>query len=332
MKKVIIAISGGVDSSVAAAILKNKGYNVVAVFMKFWKDNLEAEKNARKVAKKLNIPFHIIDVKKEFKKRVVDCFIKDYEKGKTPNPCVQCNKYIKFKFLFKKALEMKADFIATGHYARIKNNQLFVAKDKKKDQSYFLWNLKNLDKILFPVGDYEKREIRKMAEKLGLDVCRDSQEICFINKDISSFLKKRIKNNNGDIILNGKKIGKHNGLHFYTIGQRKGINIGGIGPFYVVKKNYRKNELIVAQSNFNEALYKKEMKVNKVNWINKPSKFPFKCRVKIRYLASSVICTIYETRTTRYKIRFSAPQRAVTSSQSAVFYKKNKVLGGGIIM
>jgi len=326
MKKVIIAISGGVDSSVAAAILKNKGYNVVAVFMKFWKDNLEAEKNARKIAKKLNIPFYIINVKKEFKKRVVDYFIKDYEKGKTPNPCVECNKYIKFKFLFKKALEMKADFIATGHYARIKNNQLFVAKDKKKDQSYFLWNLKNLDKILFPVGDYEKREIRKMAEKLGLEVYKDSQEICFINKDISSFLKKRIKNSNGDIVFNGKKIGKHNGLHFYTIGQRKGINIGGIGPFYVVKKNYMKNELIVAQSNFNDALFKKQLYFSHSNWISNV-KFPLKCKAKIRYLSDSVDCVVNKN-----KVVFLKKQRAVTSGQSIVFYSHGKVLGGGIII
>jgi len=326
MKKVIVATSGGVDSSVAAAILKNKGYNVVAVFMKFWKDNLEAEKDARKVAKKLDIPFYIINVKKEFKKRVVDCFIKDYEKGKTPNPCVECNKYIKFKFLFKKALEMKADFIATGHYARIKNNQLFVAKDKKKDQSYFLWNLKNLDKILFPLGNYEKGEIREMAKKLGLDVYRDSQEICFIDKDISSFLSEKIKNKKGDIVFNEKKVGKHNGLHFYTIGQRKGIKIGGIGPFYVVKKNYRKNELIVAQSNFNDALFKKELYFSHFNWISNV-KFPLKCKAKIRYLSNSVDCVVNKN-----KVVFLKKQRAVTSGQSIVFYSRGKVLGGGIIM
>ncbi|MBU3923041.1 tRNA 2-thiouridine(34) synthase MnmA [Patescibacteria group bacterium] len=335
-KKVIVAMSGGVDSSVAAALLKQKGYDVVAVFMKFWKESksinrccsLESQTDARTIAKKLNIPFYIIDVRKEFKKRVVDYFISEYEKGKTPNPCIECNKFIKFNVLIKKALELKADFIATGHYARIKNNSLYIAKDKSKDQSYFLWVLKDLNKILFPIGDYDKKEIRSLAKKFNLPVFekKDSQEVCFINNSVEEFLNKRIKFKKGDIIFNKKVIGKHNGLHFYTIGQRKGIGIGGIGPFYVASKDFKKNELIVIKSDSDDSLFKKELKFSKSNWfIN--VKFPLKCKAKIRYLSKSVDCVVNKD-----KVIFLKKQKAVTSGQSIVFYSNGRVLGGGVIM
>lgn len=359
-RKVIAAMSGGVDSSVAAALLKNIGYDVVGVFMKFWSETLisadknadlrgsenrccsiEAQMDARRVASKLKIPFYVIDVRKEFKKRVVDYFVDEYKKGRTPNPCVECNRWIKFKFLLEKMMQLKADYIATGHYARknqkskIKSQKLLVAKDEKKDQSYFLWQLnqKQLSKILFPIGDYTKKEVREMAKKFGLPVYekKESQEICFAT-NIYEFLKSRIHANEGDIIdVDGKKVGEHEGLYLYTIGQRKGIKIGGIGPFYVVDKDFKKNALIVAQSDFNEALFKKEFTANEVNWINKV-KFPLKCSVKIRYLTKSVPCTVYKIQATKYKIQFSAPQRAITPGQSAVFYKRNQVLGGGVIM
>ena len=221
-----------------------------------------------------------------------------------------------------------------------------VAKDKTKDQSYFLWTLnqKQLKKTSFPIGEYTKSQVRAMAKKWDLPAYekKESQEICFIpDSDINKFLKKRIGVERGMIITTkGEKVGEHEGLAYYTIGQRKGIKIGGIGPaspslggpFYVVDKDFKKNALIVAQSDFNEALYKKEMKVKSVNWINEPSKFPVKCSVKIRYLTKAMPATIYELRATKYQIRFSAPQRAVTPGQSAVFYKGNEVLGGGVIM
>ena len=348
--KVIVAMSGGVDSSVAAAILKKNGFAVIAVFMRFWKQpgirdenkccSAEAQMDARRVAAKLKIPFYVIDARKEFKKQVVDYFIQEYRKGRTPNPCVECNKYIKFKFLLDKMSELSADFIATGHYARIKNLKLLVARDKTKDQTYFLWTLsqKQLEKILFPIGDYTKTEVRGLAEKFNLPVFgkKDSQEICFTT-NIYEFLKSRIHTNKGPIITNnGGKIGEHRGLIFYTIGQRKGIEVNG-GPFYVVDKDFKKNALIVAQGDFNDALYKKEMIVGGVNWINKPSKFPFRCNVKIRYLHKAMPAIISRINTNRgtnnYKciVKFNQPQRAITPGQSAVFYKGTEVLGGGVI-
>lgn len=369
--KVIAAMSGGVDSSVAAAILKKNGYDVVGVFMKFWsqsgkiRENLccsaEAKADAQKIAAKLEIPFYVLDVRKEFKEKVVDYLIDEYKNGRTPNPCVECNRHIKFGFLIKKMMELKADYIATGHYARISgklqaprnksqtnpkyqisNYKLLVAKDKIKDQSYFLWTLTQdqLKRTLFPVGDYTKKEIREMAKKWNLPVYKkkESQEICFIpDSDINKFLKKRIGIKKGLIItVDSKKVGEHEGLAYYTIGQRKGIKIGGIGPFYVVDKDFKKNVLIVAQGDFDDALFKKEMMVKGVNWINKV-KLPLRCKVKIRYLTPAVSCTVFKIQSSKlnqnskFKIRFAKPQRAITPGQSAVFYKGNEVLGGGII-
>jgi len=317
------------------------------------------------VAKNLGIPLKILDVRKEFKKRVVDYFINEYKKGRTPNPCVECNRWIKFKFLMEKMMELKADYVATGHYARIIQNakckmqndnskckiyKLLTAKDKQKDQSYFLWTLtqKQLKKILFPIGDYNKKEVREMAKKWGLPVCekRESQEICFIpDADIRGFLESRIHAEKGDILtIDDKKLGEHEGLAYYTIGQRKGIKIGGIGPastrqpslggpFYVVDKDFKRNALIVAKSEQAVELYKKEMEVEKVNWIRLDSRRRadarqgFRCRIKIRYLAPSAPATIK-----RNKVVFDKKQRAITPGQSAVFYKRNEVLGGGIII
>jgi len=323
--KIICAMSGGVDSSVAAAILKTRGYDVVGVFMLMHKNSNPHD--ARIVAKKLGIKFKIIDVRREFKKRVVDYFVSEYKKGNTPNPCVECNRWIKFNFLIREMLKQKADYVATGHYAKTKNKKLFTAKDTKKDQTYFLWRLnqKQLSKIIFPLGDYTKEQVRGMARKFNLPVAekKDSQEICFAVPR-RSFARAKA----GDILTTeGKKIGEHKGLIFYTIGQRKGIKIGGIGPFYVVDKDFKNNALIVAQSDFNEALYKKEMIVKNVNWISKPKRFSIHCNVKIRYGHKAVPCVVSKT-----KIKFLNPQRAITPGQSAVFYLKNEVLGGGVIM
>ncbi len=339
--KVIIAMSGGVDSSVAAALLKKNGFEVIAVFMRMHEHSNPSD--ARKVAKILNIPFYVLDVQKEFKKRVIDYFLKEYKKGNTPNPCVECNRWIKFKFLFAQLNKLKADYITTGHYARVKNGKLSTAKDTKKDQSYFLWTLKQkqLAKIIFPIGDYTKEQVRGLAKKFSLPVFdkKDSQEICFINTCIEDFLKKYIKAKPGPIItIDNKKVGEHKGLIFYTIGQRKGIEIGGIGPFYVVKKDFKKNALIVSNppaGGRNKDLLRKETLVKNVNWIlDKP--FSGKCKVKIRSMAKPVPATIKKN-----KIIFDKPQRAITPGQSAVFYapaealakagKGNEVLGGGII-
>jgi len=343
--RIVVAMSGGVDSSVSAALLKEAGFDVIGIFMKFWAgDRLnkeynrccskEAEKRARKVASILKIPFYVIDFKKEFKNHVVDYFLVNYKKGITPNPCVVCNKQIKFGLLLKKSKSLGVDFVATGHYVRLKkqNNELSLikAKDKEKDQSYFLWKLNQnqLKRILFPVGGYMKSEVRKMAKDFKLPVfdTPESQEVCFIPKTTNEFLKKYLKTKPGRIInLKGKVLGEHQGLWFYTIGQRKGIKLSG-GPYYVVDKDKKKNELIVSKNK--KDLYKKQIVLKQINWLSKKEpKLPLKVQVKIRYHHKSAKAVIAK----KYILKFDKPQKAITPGQSAVFYEKNKVLGGGII-
>jgi len=372
-------MSGGLDSSVAAALLKRAGFSVVGVFMKFWseleKDGLigvsnrccspEAEVRARKVAKILKIPFYVFNFEKEFKKRIVDYFLEEYKKGVTPNPCVVCNKEIKFGLLLEKALALDADFIATGHYTRIRKfvnskqirYSLMAAKDKEKDQSYFLWmlNQKQLSRILFPIGDYTRKEVENLARKFKLPVlkAKKSVEICFVKTTINDFLRKHLEEKPGKIIcltpgVKQKVVGEHKGLWFYTIGQRKGIGLPG-GPYYVLDKDLKKNLLIVTKNE--KDLYKKELIAKNVNWIRAPSnrlvldraqkicalvsgkepKLPLKIKAKIRYrheLARAAIYKIpntpkenkFPTGQAKYKILFSSPQRAITPGQSVVFY------------
>ena len=321
-------MSGGLDSSVAAALLKRAGFSVVGVFMKFWsepeKDGLigvsnrccspEAEIRARKVAKILKIPFYVFNFEKEFKKRIVDYFLEEYKKGVTPNPCVVCNKEIKFGLLLEKALALDADFIATGHYAlkhevksqksKVKSYKLLRAKDKEKDQSYFLWmlNQKQLKRILFPIGDYTRKEVENLARKFKLPVlkAKKSVEICFIKTTINDFLARHLKQKPGPVVEQvhygvNQIIGKHNGLWFYTIGQRKGIGLPG-GPYYVLDKDLKTtthpppsrpkggplNLLIVTKNE--KDLLKKELICKNVNWISgKEPKLPLKIKAKIRY-------------------------------------------------
>jgi tRNA-specific 2-thiouridylase len=347
--KVIVAMSGGVDSSVAAALLKKQGFDVVGIFMKFWKqgrssDNrccsVESEKLARLTAKKLNIPFYVLNVEKEFKSKVVDEFLKEYKKGNTPNPCVVCNKEIKFGFLIKKALSLGADFVATGHYARQKNSKsssarsvnLFEAKDKDKDQSYFLWQLdqEQLKHIMFPVGKYTKPEVRELAKKFKLPTVKtpESQEVCFVQDTVNNFLSKYLSVKPGNVVdVSGKILGKHNGLWFYTIGQRHGLNIPQ-GPYYVVNKNIKKNYLVVSKSQ--KDLEKEYFVANKVNWIV-PQKLPINANIKIRYKSNFAKAKIIKEKKNSVKIIFNKPQKAITPGQSAVFYKGNQLLGGGII-
>jgi len=317
-KKVVVAMSGGVDSSVAAALLKKQGYEVVGVFLKLWPSF--NEQRARLVAKKLDIPFYVFNFVKEFKNKVVDYFLKQEKAGLTPNPCVVCNKEIKFGLLFKKALSLNADYIATGHYVSFKNGKLLKGKDKNKDQSYFLWKLnqKTLKKALFPMGSYTKTEVRKLAKKFKLPISdvKESQDICF---------KVKLAEKPGNVIdTDGKVVGKHQGLWFYTIGQRKGIKLAN-GPYYVLNKNIKRNILIVTKNE--KDLYEKELFVKNVNWINKEVKLPLKVNVKIRYRHKSALAEFDGK-----KIKFFKAQRAITSGQSAVFYKKNELLGGGIII
>lgn len=322
--RVIVAMSGGVDSSVAAAILKDRGYDVVGIFMLMHKNS--NPQDAKAVAKKLKIDFKVMDVRKEFKKRVIDYTLKEYESGNTPNPCVECNKYIKFRFLLEKMAQLKADYIATGHYARIKNKKLFIAKDAKKDQTYFLWTLnqKQLSKILFPLGDYIKEQVRGLAREFKLQVFnkKESQDICFTMPRRSP---DSIGTKAGPILnTNNKKVGEHKGLAFYTIGQRKGIEISGAKSYYVIRKDFKKNALIVSQSQ--KDLMQKEMIIKNINWTGgKP--YTGKCKVKIRSTAPMVSASIKGNR-----IIFDKSQRAITSGQSAVFYLGSELIGGGVIL
>ena len=348
-KKIIIAMSGGIDSSVVAALIKERGMEAIGIFMRLYPNSLRgSEKKAQKVAEVLGIPFYVLNLEKEFKKKVIDYFLKEYKKGRTPNPCVVCNKEIKFGLLLKQAKKMGGDFLATGHYVRkskIKNQKskvtykLLRGIDREKDQSYFLWQLdqNRLKHILFPLGDYTKKEVRNLANgfKLSISESSESQEICFIKDTCNDFLAQHIKQKPGPIVEQvhdgvKKIIGEHNGLWFYTVGQRKGIKLPG-GPFYVLDKNLKKNLLIVSKNK--KDLEKKELIAENVNWIsgNKP-KLPLEIKAKIRYRHKLASATIYrKIRDTKYKILFKRPQRSITPGQSVVFYQGAELLGGGIV-
>lgn len=349
-KKVLVALSGGVDSAVSAALLKKQGFEVVGVFFNMGKWGSKGLGKAKKIAKKLNIPLKIVDARKEFKKKIIDYFIESYKKGITPNPCVVCNREMKFRLLFKLLKKLKADYIATGHYALIKvrpfpsptsrgipqGRTLIKAKDRTKDQSYFLYKLtqKELAKIIFPLGEYKKTDVKKIARKFKLPVLGDeeSQDICFLaDSDINKFLRKYIKPKFGNIVDEKKNIlGKHKGLPFYTIGQRRGIEIGGTGPYFVIAKNPRKNELMV--SNDPKKLFTRKFFVNKVNWVNKGVKLPILAKIQIRYHAEKISAIIKPNKSGKLMIEAKKPLRAVAPGQSAVFYRGDELLGGGTIL
>jgi tRNA-specific 2-thiouridylase len=350
-KKVVVGISGGVDSAVSALLLKKRGYEVVGAYMKLWREKnsaLEAkskneEENARKVAQEIGIEFIVFDLQKEFKKEVVDYFVSEYASGRTPNPCVKCNREIKFGLFFKKALEIGADFVATGHYVKIRRNivgayVLAMAKDLNKDQSYFLYNLKQdqLGKIIFPLGGYTKEEVRKMALEKNLSVHnkQESQEVCFVaDKYYGDFLKRqKIKLKEGDIInKSGEVLGRHKGLPLYTLGQRRDIRIGGTGPYYVVGIDYKKNVLVVSGSCDDADILTKRFSLKEVSWISgKRPELPIHAKVRTRYRMESVAATIF-AENKKIRVELNKKSRAVVSGQSAVFYMKGEVLGGGII-
>ncbi|MFC1644579.1 tRNA 2-thiouridine(34) synthase MnmA [Patescibacteria group bacterium] len=341
--KVIVGMSGGVDSSVTARLLQKKGYEVIGVYLDFWKN--ESDKNngyedAKKVAKILGIELHKIDARSEFKREVVNNFLREFQEGRTPNPCVICNPSMKFKILLG-ALEMfNCDVVATGHYSQIKDGKLYQAVDKNKDQSYFLYGLTKgqLKKIIFPLGEYTKDEIREIAYEENLPVAQkpESQDICFIqNGNFRRFLEDHLEIEDGDIVGDdGSILGRHAGLPFYTIGQRRGINLGGRGPYYVAGKDSETNRIIVTNDSDSEALHRSDMIVSNVNWISDDVRFPLEAYVKIRYRTSPIKATITPEENSKhfFKVEFSNPQKAVTPGQSAVFYGKNEeVIGGGII-
>jgi tRNA-uridine 2-sulfurtransferase len=345
--RIIVAMSGGVDSSAVAALLKRAGFDVIGIHMKFWSESEktgnkcctpESEKRARLVAKKIGIPFFVLNMKKEFKKAVVDYFLKENRLGNTPNPCVVCNKEIKFGLLLKKALGLGADFIATGHYAQIKKGKdgfkLFMGEDKAKDQSYFLWKLnqKMLSRVMFPLAYYDKGQVMELAKEFGLPFknVEESMEICFIGDTVENFLKKYLKTKPGNIVdKSGKVLGKHEGLYNYTIGQRKGIGFSG-GPYYVLEKDVKNNNLVVTKNE--KDLLKKELSAKDVNWISGSApKLPIKVLAKIRYRTAGAPAIIKKEKG-KITVVFSKPQRAITSGQSVVFYNKKELIGGGIII
>lgn len=352
-KKVVIGMSGGVDSSVAAYLLKKQGYDVIGITMKLTPDDafynekeggccsISAVEDARRVAYKLEIPFYVMNFTEVFKEKVIDYFVDDYLKGRTPNPCIACNKHIKFDALLKKAQSLGADYVATGHYCKIsKENGRYVMRksvDDKKDQTYVMYNMTQyqLEHTLMPCGDYEKEHIREIAKEIGLNVFnkRDSEEICFIpDDDHGGFIKrqfpKAIKEGNF-VDKNGKFIGKHKGIVYYTIGQRKGLGVAAGKRIFVTDIKPQKNEIVLGDE---EEIFKKELITRNNNFIPFDKlEEPMEVEAKIRYNAKVSKAVISPMEDGRVKIKFEIPQRAITKGQSAVFYKGDLLVGGGII-
>jgi tRNA-specific 2-thiouridylase len=338
-KKIAVAMSGGVDSGVAAALLVKQGHRCTGFHLRLCQNNSGLE-FAQKTAQKLGIPFLTIDFRGVFQKKVIDYFLQAYAVGLTPNPCVRCNQLIKFGKLWDLVQKQEFDFLATGHYARVRDQRLFQAKDKSKDQSYFLYNLtpQKLAKILFPVGDYSKKEVRLKAKEWRLSVARrpESQEICFLpESDYRPFLRGRVAEKiiPGEVVdTQGRKIGCHEGLPLYTLGQRHGFEVTdpkAIGPFYVIHKDIDNNILIVG---FGRETEKKEFLVKEVNWINQPKVSRLKCQVKIRHQGELLDCQLIVQKTEgMVRVNLTEPERGIAPGQSAVFYQGEEVLGGGII-
>lgn len=391
-RAVFVAMSGGVDSSVAAALLKQQGYEVTGVHMHCYNVDGCAKQDAedaRRAAEVLGIPFYVFDFEKEYKAAVVDYMVRGYKQGITPNPDVMCNKEIKFGLFLKKALSLGADYIATGHYVRLLKRKnilssrpatrslviaatrpsalraktmghalaapgvsgknifsLGTARDKNKDQSYFLWTLtqEQLRRCLFPIGDYKKPEVRRLAKKFGLPNAekKDSQGICFLGQvRLRDFLQRYIKPKNGHIVdINGNILGAHNGAYLYTIGQRGGLNIGGTSrPLYVAGKDVKKNIVIVAEGDDHPALYKQKIDLANVNFLRPmANKLPATVFVRVRYRQPPMKAELHKLKVNSYKLIFASPQKFIAPGQSAVFYETRpspgfglKMLGGGII-
>jgi len=353
MTKVVVAMSGGVDSSVAAALLKEQGYDVIGMMLRLWSEPGKEDSNrcctpdsmgqARRVAAKLDIPFYVIDAKDVFRETVVQYFLDGYARGETPNPCLICNRQIRWTFLLEHALALEADYMATGHYVRIQKGEdgrmnLLRALDRSKDQSYVLYvlNQAKLRRALFPIGDYPKTEIRAIAERFGLPTAsrKDSQDLCFLaGEDYRNFLQRNAAEllKPGDILTReGTSVGTHTGLANYTIGQRKGLGIASSVPLYVLGKDSSTNALIVGTR---EELGSQELVARDINWQSgEAPKEPFRAEVKIRYTAQEAEAWVTPIDADRVQVRFDAPQRDITAGQAAVFFRGDLLIGGGIIL
>lgn len=342
---VFVGMSGGVDSSVTAALLKEQGYNVVGVYMKNWTKDIpgfpcpwkEDFQDAKRVAVQLGIDFKVFDFETQYKQKVVDHMIAEYQAGRTPNPDIMCNQEVKFKLFLETALQEGADFIATGHYAKTRGGKLYKAKDDNKDQTYFLYRVTEdaLQKTLFPLGDYTKPEVRQLAKKFGLVTAakKESMGICFVGKvGIKEFLQQYVQTKPGKIIDEaGKVIGKHDGAIFYTIGQRHGLDIGGGLPYYVTGKNMTKNEVYVTTDLDDRNLWSERIKLTDIHWINNEPKDKIKLQVRTRHRAPLVKATLNMLSNDEIQLQLEEEVRALTPGQSAVMYQEDLVLGGGII-
>lgn len=347
-KTVVVGMSGGVDSSVTALLLKNQGYNVIGMFMKNWEEKDEHGvckasqefEDVVRVCEQLEIPYYSVNFVKEYWDNVFTEFLNEFKLGNTPNPDILCNREIKFKVLLEKAIQYGADYLATGHYCQTDGSKLLKGADLGKDQSYFLYTIKDeiLKKVMFPIGHLQKSELRKIARENNLATSdkKDSTGICFIGeRNFKQFLSQYLQVTPGDFkTLSGKTVGRHDGVAYYTMGQRRGMGIGGQGDaWFVVGKDIEKNVVYVEQGSMHPSLYADELTATDLSFVSnkEPLKFPFTCKSKIRYRQEDQVCTITKIEDGRCYVEFKVPQRAITPRQSIVFYDGDICIGGGII-
>jgi len=338
-KRVTVAMSGGMDSSVAAALLKQAGYGVSGIYAQLWPDPELAStiSDLERTCQLLDIPLHKLNLEKEFRRLVVDYFTQEYSRGRTPNPCIVCNQHIKFGLLMSKALETGAEYLATGHYARVEpapdGYRLLKATDQDKDQSYFLYVLgqRQLERLLLPLGELSKNKVKETAAELGLPASSrsESQDICFIpDNDYRSFIAQNISLQPGDIVdIKGKVLGQHDGLAKYTVGQRQGLGLTSAEPLFVIELDAANNRLVVGSR---DQLLHSVLLASQLNWLSgKAPAGPVTITAKVRYKAPEVAAALHIN--DRAEVRFDEPQQAIAPGQSVVFYQDDAVLGGGII-